>query len=87
MYLWVPLIVAGMIKVACALIDWRARMAYERARAAAVAEILRTAPGVIRLRDKRADGTVLDIEIPAPALPDQATERLPADPGFLGGPC
>jgi len=44
MYLWMPVIAISVVKVVCALIDWRARVAYERARAAAVVEILRAAP-------------------------------------------
>jgi hypothetical protein len=76
MDLWMPLIAIGVVKVVCALIDWRVRVAYERARAAAVVEILRASPGAIRLQDKRADGTVLDVQIPWSNKLDQNAELL-----------
>lgn len=67
MYLWMPVVVWSVVKLACALIEWRARISYERARAASVAAVLGAAPAGIMLQDKRADGTVLIIQ-PGPAV-------------------
>jgi hypothetical protein len=64
MYLWMPMIVLGVVKLFCALIDWRARIGYERARAASVVDVLRTVPAGATIRENRADGTVLCINIP-----------------------
>ena len=61
MYLWMPMVAWGVVKLACELIRWRARIAYERARAAAVVDVLRATPVGITLRDSHADGTVLCI--------------------------
>lgn len=55
----------GVVRLVCALIEWRARIGYERARAASVVDVLRVVPGGVTVRDRRADGTVLCIDIPA----------------------
>ena len=65
MYLWMPMVTWGVIRLVRALIDWRARIGYERARAASVVDVLRAVPSGVTVRDSRADGTMLSIEIPA----------------------
>jgi hypothetical protein len=65
MYLWILMIVWSVVRLASVLIDWRARIGYERARAAAVVDVLRAVSGGLTVLDKRADGAVLRIEIPA----------------------
>lgn len=62
MYLWMPMVAWGVVKLACELIRWRARIAYERTRAAAVVDVLRAVPADVNLRDSHADGTMLCIE-------------------------
>ena len=57
----------GVVRLVRALIDWRASIGYERARAASVVDVLRAVPAGVTMRDSRADGTVLRIEIPARA--------------------
>ena len=64
----------GVVKLASTVIQWRARISYERARAAAVVDVLRAAPGDATVLDKRADGTMLCIE-PRPAVTGSATAR------------
>jgi hypothetical protein len=61
MYLWMPMVAWGVVKLACVLIQWRARIGYERARAAAVVDVLRAAHADVTLRDRHADGTILCI--------------------------
>jgi hypothetical protein len=76
MYLWMPMVAWGVVKLLCALVDWRARIRYERARAASVVDILRAVPAGGTVRDSRADGTVLCIDIPAREEPGRyAVER------------
>jgi hypothetical protein len=67
MNLWISMVAWGIVKVACALIEWRARIGYERARAASVTAVLRAASAGVVLQDRRADGTVLIIQ-PGPAM-------------------
>jgi hypothetical protein len=62
MYLWMPMVAWGVVKLACALIQWRSRIGYERARATAVVDVLRAAHADVTLRDRHADGTMLCIE-------------------------
>jgi hypothetical protein len=62
-YLSMPMVAWGVVVLVRALIDWRARVSYERARAASVADVLRAVPAGVTVRDSRADGTVLCIEI------------------------
>lgn len=62
MYLWIPMVALGVIGLVRALIDWRARISYERVRAASVVEVLRAVPAGVTIRESRADGTVLCIE-------------------------
>ena len=64
MHLWMPMVAWGVVKLVRALIDWRARIDYERARAASVADVMRAVPAGVTIRDRRADGTVLCIDIP-----------------------
>jgi hypothetical protein len=64
MYLWIPMVAWYVVRLLCALIEWRARIAYERARAASVVDVLRAVPAGATVRDSRADGTVLCIDIP-----------------------
>jgi hypothetical protein len=61
MYLWMPMVAWGVVKLACALIQWRARIGYERARASAVVGVLRSAHAGVTLWDRHADGTMLCI--------------------------
>jgi len=65
MYLWMPMVAWGVIRLLSVLIQWRARIGYERARAAAVVDVVHAISGGATMRDSRADGTVLCIEIPA----------------------
>jgi len=65
MYLWMPMVAWGVVRLLSALIEWRARISYERARAASVVDVVRAVPGGATMRDSRADGTVLCIDIPA----------------------
>jgi hypothetical protein len=65
MYLWMLMITWSVVRLVSVLIDWRARMGYERARAAAVVDVLRAVSGGVTVLDKRADGAVIRIEIPA----------------------
>jgi hypothetical protein len=67
MNLWIPMVAWGVVKVACALIEWRARIGYERAHAASVADVLRAVSAGIVLQDRRADGAVLIVQ-PEPAV-------------------
>ncbi len=55
----------SVVRLVCALIDWRARIGYERARAASIADLLRAVPTGATVRDSHADGSALCIEIPA----------------------
>lgn len=55
----------GVVRLLSALIEWRARIGYERAHAASVVDVVRAVPGGATMRDSRADGTVLYIDIPA----------------------
>jgi hypothetical protein len=64
-YLWMPMVAWGVVGLVRALIDWRARVSYERARAASVVDVLRAVPAGVTVRESRADGTVLRIDIPA----------------------
>lgn len=54
-----PIAVWGVIGLVRALISWRARLGYERARAASVVAVLRAAPAGAIVRDLHADGTML----------------------------
>jgi hypothetical protein len=65
MHLWMPMVAWGVVKLVRALIDRRAHIDYERARAASVADVMRAVPTGVTIRDRRADGTVLCIDIPA----------------------
>ena len=69
MYLWMPMVTWGVVRLICVLIDWRARISYERARAVSVAKVLRATPAGVTVRDSQADGTALCIEIPASSRP------------------
>jgi hypothetical protein len=62
MYLWMPMVAWGLVKLFCALIDWWARVSYERTRAASVVDVLRAVPAGVSVRDSRADGTVLCVD-------------------------
>ena len=64
MYLWIPMVTWSVVRLVCALIDWRVRISYERARAASIADLLRAVPSGATVRDRQADGSVLCIEIP-----------------------
>lgn len=63
-YLWMPMVVLGVVRLLYALIEWRTRISYERARAASIVDVLRAVPEGVVVRDCRADGTVISIEIP-----------------------
>jgi hypothetical protein len=65
MYLSMLMITWSVVRLVSVLIDWRVRIGYERARAAAVVDVLRAASGGVTVLDKRADGAVIRIEIPA----------------------
>jgi hypothetical protein len=66
-YLWIPMVTwsLGLVRLARMLIYWRARIGYERTRAASIADLLRVVPVGATVRDCHADGSVLWIEIPA----------------------
>jgi hypothetical protein len=82
-YLWMPMVAWGLVRLVCMLIDWRTRIGYERARAASVVDVLRAVPAGVTIRDSRADGTVLCIEIPArQELTGHGTHEVPG-----GKPC
>ena len=53
MYLWMPMVTWSVVRLVCALIDWRARIGYERARAASIADLLRAVPTGVTVRDSR----------------------------------
>ena len=55
----------GLVRLVCMLIYWRARIGYERTRAASIADLLRAVPAGATVRDSHADGSMLRIEIPA----------------------
>jgi hypothetical protein len=74
MYLLMPTVAWGVVKLAYALIQWRGRIAYESARAAAVVDLLRATDGEVALRDRHADGTMLWIEA-RPVTNGDATAR------------
>jgi hypothetical protein len=77
-YLWMPMVIWGVVRLLCALIDWRARISYERARAASVVNVLGAASTGVTVRDSHADGTVLSIAIPARREPTRrTTHQLP----------
>jgi hypothetical protein len=78
-----PAVVYGVVRLICALIDWRAKIDYERAHAASVAEILRAVPAGGTLTDERADGAVLRIDIPAHREPRGRSARETTG----GSPC
>jgi hypothetical protein len=65
MCLWVPVVALSVVRLLCALIDWRSRIGYERAREASIVDVLRAAHPGTTVLDKRADGTVLRIEVPS----------------------
>jgi hypothetical protein len=65
MYLWIPMVAWSVVRLLSALIEWRARIGYERARAASVVDVVRAVPAGVTIRDSRADGTMLCIDIPA----------------------
>lgn len=69
MYLWIPMVTWGAVRLICVLIEWRARIGYQRTRAASVVKVLRAAPAGVTVRDSQADGTALYIEIPARSRP------------------
>lgn len=70
--MWMPIAVWGVIGLFRALIDWRARVGYERARAASIVAVLRATPAGRSLQDRRADGTMLYVA----AAQDEAGRAL-----------
>jgi hypothetical protein len=64
-YLWMPVVVWGVMRVIRALIDWRAKVDYEQARAASVAAVVSAIPAGATIWDRRVDGTELRVDIPA----------------------
>lgn len=78
MYLWIPMVTWGVVRLVSMLIDWRTRIGYERARAASIADLLRAVPVGATVRDSHADGSVLCIEIPARQEPHRRGDhKLP----------
>jgi hypothetical protein len=75
MYVWMPVAAIGVVRLARVLIDWCARIRYERARAAAVVTVLRAVPAGAVVRDSRTDGTMLVIERPAIAGTSRLRQR------------
>lgn len=83
MYLWIPMVAWGVVRLLSVLIEWQARIRYERARSAAVVDVVRAVPAGATIRDSRADGTVLRIDIPArQGLPIPGAHETPE-----GKPC
>jgi hypothetical protein len=73
--LWMPLIAYGVLRLLYAVIYWCARIRYEQVRAASMTEVLRVAQPGTTVRDIRADGASLFIEIsPWPGRPNPAPE-------------
>ena len=65
MYLWIPMVTWGLVRLVWMLSYWRARIGYERMRAALITDLLHAVPDGATVRDRHADGSVLWIEIPA----------------------
>ena len=57
MYLWVPMVAWGVVGLVRALIDWRARVSYERTRAASVVDVLRAASALPSARSPASAAT------------------------------
>jgi hypothetical protein len=55
----------GMVRLLHALINWRARVSYERAHAMSVVEVVRAIPPGATVREHRTDGAELLIRVPA----------------------
>lgn len=64
MYLWMPMVAWGVVRLLSALIEWRGRIGYERARAASVVDVVRAIPAGGTMQESRPDGTMLCIESP-----------------------
>jgi hypothetical protein len=64
-YLWMPMATWSVVKLVRVLIDWCACIRYEKVRAASVAAILQSVPAGATVQDRRHDGTLLWITIPA----------------------
>lgn len=80
MYLWVPMVTWGVVRLVRALIDWRARISYERAREATLADLLRAVPVGVTVWDSHADGTTLCIQTQAGQEPlGPALMRCPGE--------
>lgn len=81
MSVWMPVVAWGVVRLVRALIDWRARICYERARAASVIDVLRSVPAGVTVRESHADGTMLFIVTPAISNSfqgaDETTRRKP----------
>ena len=69
MCLWMPMVAWGVVGLVRALIDWRGRAGYERARATLIADALRAVPPGMTVCDRRADGTMLRMEVRAHHVP------------------
>jgi hypothetical protein len=55
----------GVVRMIRALIDWRAKIDFEKARAASVVAVVSSVPAGATMWDRRADGTVLRVNVPA----------------------
>jgi hypothetical protein len=67
----------GLVNMAIAMISWRGRIMYERAREAAVVAMVRALATGGAVHDERPDGTVLRVEIPSPRIPAKG-QRSPS---------
>jgi hypothetical protein len=72
MYLWMPVVTWGTVRLLSALIESWTRISYERARAASIADVLRAIPAGGSMRERRLDGTVLCIDVPCQVGPCNA---------------
>jgi hypothetical protein len=61
---WIVMAVWGLVNVVFTVANWQGRIRYEHARASAVATVARSVSAGGTVRDARADGTVLHVEIP-----------------------
>jgi hypothetical protein len=75
MPVWMAVIAWGLVQLTCALINWQGRIRFERARAAAVAEVVRVLPPGGLLQEQRADGTALHVQVPCPSRETRSPQR------------
>lgn len=80
MYVWMPVIVWGVTRVIRALVNWRAKVDFEKARAASVVAVVSAVPEGGTVQERRTDGTVLFVSVPA------GPEQIGGHPHETAGP-